>query len=53
MFKVNGTSFNLVTFKCIGYDKRKLNNLKVQSASNPIPEKQNILVPNQVNIFVT
>jgi hypothetical protein len=48
IFKVNDTKFNLVTFRCIGFDKRKLANVASQSTVLAIPEKQKFLVPNQV-----
>jgi hypothetical protein len=49
LFRVNETSFTLITFKCIGFDKRKLQNgVASQSSALAIPEKQKFLVPNQV-----
>jgi hypothetical protein len=48
IFKVDGSKFNLITFKCIGFDKRKLTNVASQNNALAIPEKQKFLVPNQV-----
>lgn len=47
-FKVNGSQINVITFKCIGYDKKKLNNMTVTSKMLEIPQVQSILLPNQV-----
>ena len=48
LFKVNKVKFNAITFKCIGYDKRKLNNVTIGNKNTEIPEKQILALPNQV-----
>lgn len=50
LFRVNNKSFHLITFKCIGYDKRKLNNMAIQDPHLLIPEKQKFFLPNQVTL---
>ena len=51
VFKVNKIHFNAVTFKCIGYDKRKMNNAIIGNRIREIPEKQIFTLPNQVFII--
>ena len=48
LFKVNKVQFAAVTFKCIGYDKRKMNNAIMDNRIKEIPEKQMFTLPNQV-----
>lgn len=50
-FKVNGSKISVVTFKLIGYDKRKLNNMSIQREADLLPDKQTYLLPNQVNFL--
>lgn len=45
---MNSAFYNIVTFKCIGYDKRKLNNIKIENKSSAIPEKQPFTLTNQL-----
>ena len=53
MFKTNQIIFNAVTFKLVGYDKRKLNNAVVTNKNQEIPEKQVFMLPNQVNFYMS
>lgn len=39
---------NVVTFKLVGYDKRKLNNMSVNKKHESVPENLNYMLPNQV-----
>ena len=53
LFKVNNVHFTAVTFKCIGYDKRKMNNAIMDNRIKEIPEKQMFTLPNQVSGYVS
>ena len=48
LFKTNKLTYNVVTFKCIGYDKRKLANAAIFDHKLEIPNKQIFFLPNQV-----
>lgn len=51
LFKVNKVNFTAVTFKCIGYDKRKMNNAIMDNRIKEIPEKQLFTLPNQLALL--
>ena len=52
-FKINNITFNVVTFKLIGYDKRKVSPLGLEDTGAPAqPENQLSLLPNQVKPFL-
>ena len=51
VFKI-GDKLTEITFKLIGYDKRKLNNIEIYGKKQLIPENQNLTFQDQVFIVV-
>lgn len=49
VFKI-GDKLTEITFKLIGYDKRKLNNIEIYGKKQLIPENQNLTFQDQVLI---